>query len=252
MLCVSDDGRGLDLDKIKQKILEKKLLSPDILKTLPEREMINYIFEPGFSSADQVSEISGRGVGMNVVREVVHSVGGKIQILTQKGQGTTFQLELPASMAVKPILFFKINQEQMGIAINYVETVMTKNYQEIYRAAKTYLTTYQDKNIPLIHLSDLMEDKLEMNTLFDHESNQHSSAIIIIISDGTHYLGLIVDQVLQHKDIIEKKLKPPIDKHPLLSGATILGNGKVCLILDAPSIINYVLKTSTKIKSYEY
>ena len=252
VLCVSDDGKGLDLDKIKKKIIEKKLLDPALLKTLPEKDIINYIFEPGFSSAESVSEISGRGVGMNVVKEVVHSVGGKIYIQTEFGKGTTFQLELPASMAVKPVLFFNTCDEQMGIAINYVEAVITKCSHEIYKAAKSHLTMYQDKNIPLVHLSNLMSWSESNQVGFQRSFLQQDIAIIIIISDGTNYLGLIVEQVLQHKDIIEKKLRAPVDRHPLLSGATILGNGKVSLILDAPSIINHVLKTSKKIKSYEY
>ncbi|MDX2304345.1 MAG: chemotaxis protein CheA [Microscillaceae bacterium] len=252
-LRVSDDGKGIDIQRIKQKIIEKKLLSPETLATLPDKEIINYIFEAGFSSAETVSEISGRGVGMNVVREVIHAVGGKIFIETQPGKGTSFQLELPASMAVKPILFFISQDEQMGIAIHYVEAVISKAYQDIYRAANTYLTVYQDKNIPIIPLDHLLGWSTQK---FDPRQKKNSAenpyAIVIIISDGTHYLGLMVDQVLQHKDIIEKKLKAPVDRHPFLSGATILGNGKVSLILDAPSIIHYVLKTSTKIKSYEY
>lgn len=238
---VSDDGKGIEVDKIKAKIIEKKLLPLQAVNALSEEEIINFIFEAGFSSAEKVTEVSGRGVGMDVVKRTMESVGGKIRIVTQPNEGTRICLHLPASMAVKPVLLFEICHQVFAIPIHYTETVITKTVEQLFPAGTGLVTIHLDKTVPVVFLKDLLQkENLGSRNFIRQKENilPHEKVFLVIIHDGVRKVGLVVDRLLHQKEIIEKQLKPPLKEIMFVSGATIMGDGSVCLVIDVPSIFN--------------
>ena len=246
---VKDDGKGIDQNRIKKSILEKGFMTPEILNKMDEQEILSFIFEAGFSSADKVSEISGRGVGMDVVKNVVESIGGKVSLSTIVGVGTTFRLDLPSSMAVKPVLLFILNSDEYAMPLTYIEAVLTLQKKDLFKAGAGLVSSYLNQTIPVIYLHDFFEPSHAHKDSgpafyyksFDKES-ENSKIFTIILNDGSRTLGVIVDNLLHQKEVIEKQLKAPLDNLRFISGATILGHGNVCLVLDVPSIISFIFK----------
>ncbi|MFQ3575130.1 MAG: chemotaxis protein CheA [Cytophagales bacterium] len=229
---VSDDGRGIDVAKIKKKLLEKKMLTKEHLDILSDDDIIQYIFAPGFSSADQVSSLSGRGVGMDVVKKSIEGIGGKIEFETQLGKGTTFRLFLPSSMALKSVLLFELNQNEFAIPLAYTESVILIKPEHCHKVSNQLVYNHLGSTVHLLNLREFLgfEKKSKIE-------NTDSFLPTIIVSMGGKKTGLIVDKLLQQKEIVEKKLDKPLNNSSFISGATILGKGNVCLVLDVPSVL---------------
>lgn len=247
VIAVSDDGAGIDHERIRKKIVEKRLVSAAVAKNLKKEEVIRFIFESGFSNSDQVNEISGRGVGMDVVKRAVESVGGQVRIETEVGSGTTIYLHVPASLALKATLLFEVDGQEYAIALSYTESVVSLPIEDIYKLGGGLMTRYQEEAIPVIFLKDILQmksltDIAERGILQRTFHNQHPETILdtIIVSYGGQMTGIIVDKVIQQKEVIEKPLTNPIDHVKLLSGATILGNGNVCPVIDVAVITDLI------------
>jgi len=246
---IKDDGAGIDAERIKRKAIEKGILTEELARLLSKEEIIFYIFEPGFSNAEKITEISGRGVGLDVVRSAVESMGGKIAIYTEISKGTSFVLSLPSSMAVKGALLFMLDEQQYAIALTYTEAVIALRKADIHKISNGLISKYLGKTISIIFLRDLFNmntmreisergalhrsfDKIEGNPKLD----------VVIVSHNNRLVGIVVDQLSQQKEIFEKTLSAPIDHVDLFSGATILGNGGVCLVLDIARILSSLYK----------
>ncbi|GAA4846316.1 chemotaxis protein CheA [Algivirga pacifica] len=250
---VEDNGKGINPEVIRRKAIEKQLDPPEYVGMLSDKDVIKYIFEPGFSSADKVTAVSGRGVGMDVVKKGVESIGGKVFIHSELGKGTKFTLLLPSSMAVKNALLFIVNDAEFAIPLSYTEAVTSVERKQIYKVANGLMTLYQDRTIPVIFLDDLFScEKKEqlyhkklMHQSFDQSTEVISLNVIVVAVEDT-FVGLVVDKLLQQKEIIEKPLSKPLDTVPFVSGATILGSGNVCLVLDIPDITDFLLKPKLK------
>lgn len=207
------------------------------------------IFEPGFSNAETITEVSGRGVGMDVVKRSTESIGGKITIHTELGKGSTFTLALPSSMAVKGALLFELNKQEFAIALTYTEAVISLKKKDIHKVNNGLVSTYLGNTISIVFLKDLfvhgsLKNKTKENAFhitFD-EVTADEKLDVVIVSYSNKYVGFVVDRLLQQKEIVEKTLSNPIDNSDLISGATILGNGNVCLVLDVVSIVNSMFK----------
>ena len=246
---VSDDGKGIDESAIKKKAIEMKLLTKEFADTLSRDEIIMLIFEPGFSNAEKITEVSGRGVGMDVVKKATESIGGKINVITEVGKGSTISLSLPSSMAVKGALLFLLDNQEYAIALTYTEAVVSIRKKDIHRVSSGLIAKYLGKTISIIFLRDLfamdsMEDMYHeniLNTSFN-KCEEGSKIEVVVVSYNNKYFGLVVDKLLQQKEIVEKTLSRPIDTLDLFSGATILGNGNVCLVLDIAAISNACFK----------
>ncbi|WP_052592416.1 chemotaxis protein CheA [Aureispira sp. CCB-QB1] len=246
---ISDDGYGINVDKIKQKAIKKGLIPKEYAPIISKEEILLCLFEPGFSNAEVVTEISGRGVGLDVVRMAVESIGGKISIETELGKGTTFILGLPSSMAVKAALLFQLNQQEFAIALAYTEAVISMPKNEIHKINTGLISTYLGKTISIVFLQDLfemetmkeIEEKGSLYKRFD-EIEGNPNLDIVIVSYNHRMVGLVVDKLMQQKEIVEKKLPPPIDKVALFSGVTILGTGRMCLVLDIVSILSHLFR----------
>jgi two-component system chemotaxis sensor kinase CheA len=210
------------------------------------------IFEAGFSTMDEVTAISGRGVGMDVVKKTLDSIGGTIRIASQEGQGTVIQLTLPSSMAVKSSLLFELDQEVFAIPLAYTESVISLYKSDLHKAGGGLVATHLGKNIAVVFLKDVFDQDVEKsgynsNVLQAAFDNIHpeTKLEIVVVSFNNRTVGFVVDKLLQQKEIVEKPLMRPVDKIKFISGVTILGSGNVCLVLNVPHILQFIFSLST-------
>lgn len=250
-ITISDDGQGIDAEAIRKKLVEKQLMNEQTAKTLSEDDVIRQIFQPGFSNAAKVTEISGRGVGMDVVKKAVESVGGQVIIDTEINKGTTIKLLLPSSLALKGALLFELADQTYAIALSYTEAVLSLKKTDIHKLGNTLMTKYQEETIPIVFLSDLISlKKLSDVTAAGilhrsyKETDDDQQLDMIVVSFAGKLTGIVVDRLLYQKEIIEKPLAKPLDKTKLLSGTTILGNGKVCPVIDIAALTEILFKSS--------
>lgn len=253
VLSISDDGKGIDTTKIREKIIAKNMVSKDAAMQLSEQEVIRYIFEPGFSSAEKVTEISGRGVGMDVVKRSVEGIGGQVLIDTKVGEGTSFHLVLPSSLALKGSLLFEVSGQEYAIPLTYIESVNYYKKEDIHNISNSLMVNYNEQSVSLIFLEYLFKvkdvDSLTSSRLFNERlknlDDDEEINVIMSMHSGRR-IGLVVDKLLRQKEIIEKKLPKPLDASRLLSGSTILGSGNVCPVVDVASIMDFFFKSSVK------
>lgn len=246
---VSDDGNGIDVAAIRAKALEKGLISQEYAKMISDEETMMFIFEPGFSNAETVTEISGRGVGMDVVKRSVESIGGKINIHTELGKGTSFTLCLPSSMAVKGALLFELDLQTYAIALTHTEAVIALRKSDIHKISNGLISKYLGKTISIIFLKDLFEmNRMEeasedgnFHRSFDAVSSRQKLDVVIV-SYNKHLVGIVVDKLMQQKEIVEKTLEKPVNNVALFSGATILGDGSICLVLDVAGLLSKLFR----------
>jgi two-component system, chemotaxis family, sensor kinase CheA len=241
---IQDNGAGIDPQKIKQKAIEKGMITAHDAGLMADRDLIMLIFEPGFSTMDQVTAISGRGVGMDVVKKAIDSIGGMVTVDSQIDQGTTIVLGLPASMAVKLSLLFELGGHTYAIPLSYTESVISMYKSEVKKASNELVAMHLGDTIHLVFLADLLAasqglDKNE-KTNFNAIHPEAKLEIVVVNIHGRR-LGFIVDKLLQQKEIVEKPLRKPVDKLTYISGTTIMGNGHVCLVLNINNILSSML-----------
>lgn len=254
LIEVQDDGHGIDPEAIKNKAIEKGLVSKEYAATLTKKEVIYLVFEAGFSNAEKVTEISGRGVGMDVVKRAVESIGGQISIDSEVGNGTTFSLRLPSSMAVKGALLFEQDNQEFAAPLSFTESVVSLETSDIHKVGKGVMANYLGRTVPLVFLKDLFElpslknvySKGSLHSTFDNL--QADTVKVIITNYNDRYMGIVVDKLLQQKEIVEKPLSKPLEKVELFSGATILGNGNVCLVLNISIILDCLYNEKRNMK----
>lgn len=221
---------------------------------MTDKEIVMFIFEPGFSSMEQVTAISGRGVGMDVVKKSIDSIGGSVEVDTKVGKGTVIKLLLPSSMAVKGTLLFELGQQEYAIPLAYTEAVVSFKKREIHKVSKGLMATYLDKTISIVFLHDVFE----LNDEYDvfegppyHQSFDSWPADeqldVVVVSYGGRDVGFVVDKLLQQKEIVEKPLMKPVDNVKLISGVTILGNGNVCLVINVMAIVQHIFAVGARV-----
>lgn len=250
IIQIIDDGKGIDPAVIGKKAIEKGLITPEALKAMPDKEIIMYIFEPGFSSMDTVTAISGRGVGMDVVRKSIDSIGGNIEVSSEVGKGTTITLFLPSSMAVKGTLLFELGDQEFAMPLAYTEAVVSYKKSDFHKVSKGLMATHLNKNISIVFLHDIFNDenaenKNRLHASYD-ELDDDKQLDVVIVSYSGRNVGFVVDKLLQQKEIVEKPLMKPVSNIPFVSGVTILGNGKVCLVLNVMTIVQHIFMPSAK------
>lgn len=225
---VRDDGGGIDPDRVLRKAREKGLVSPDA--QLSEDEINNLIFMPGFSTAETISDISGRGVGMDVVRRNIQDVGGRITIKSERGRGMTLQLALPLTLAVMDGMVIKVSRETYVLPMSAIIECLRPSRNDIHNLiGGRGLLQLRGNLVPVVHLSDL----LDMGV--DAADSDERVVIIADAGDGTS-LGIIVDELLGHQQVVVKSMEESYGAVPGVAGATILGNGRVALILDVEKL----------------
>ncbi|MCU0433406.1 MAG: chemotaxis protein CheA [Bacteroidia bacterium] len=235
---VTDDGNGIDAHAIKRKALEKGLISAEYAKIMTEDEALSCIFLSGFSNAEKVTSVSGRGIGMDVVKRSVESIGGTVTLTTEPGKGSRFTLSLPSSMAVKGALLFEIQEQAYAIALSHTEAVVAVDPASFHKVGAGLVTTYLDKTIGVFHLGDIFDGHSQIARKYEPGKKVE----MIVVSYHNRYAGFVVDKLMQQKEIVEKTLSKPVDHVTLFSGATILGSGDVCLVLNIAGILSGIFK----------
>lgn len=240
---IQDDGAGIDPQRVKKKAVEKGIIKAKDADLLSDSDIIMLIFEPGFSTMDQVTSISGRGVGMDVVKKALDSIGGTVQVESKLGEGSTITLSLPSSMAVKSTLLFELESQTYAIPLSYTESVISIYKSDIHKAANGLVTVHLGNTIHIVFLADQFAmSKGKSNSKYYKFDKLHaeSKLEIVVVSFNGRRIGFIVDKLLQQKEIVEKPLRKPVDSISFLSGVTIMGNGNVCLVLSIPGILNAI------------
>lgn len=230
---IEDDGKGLDPDKLREVAIKKGILSIEEAKLLDDREAMELIFAPGFSSAEKITDISGRGVGMDVVRTNIKNLKGSISIFSEIGKGTRFTLSLPLTLAIIDALMVNVAGEVFAIPLDAVSETTKLEASKLNDINGRKAVTLRGEVLGLIELSELLNLPQE----------EHTDVLsIVIIHSNERRLGLVVDKLLERQEIVIKPLGSYLGDIPCISGATIMGDGGVILILDPHEI--YLLSTS--------
>ena len=238
---LSDDGKGIDLKQVRRAIAERSLLPASSVDSLSDTDALSYLFEPGFSLAKEVTEFSGRGVGLDVVKNAVDSIGGRIRIDSKKGEGTTFILQLPTSIAVKGALLFEVDGIFYAIPLIHTEQVIALDVDELHEVGGVMIADVQGETVTVVYLHELLNAEEKYLNLGDKSRLTGNVQNIIVVSYNNRKLGLIVDKLYRQQDIVVKPLNKPLDKVDLYGGLTLLGTGKVCLVLDVPALTRYFM-----------
>ncbi len=239
VIDVIDDGKGIDPTVLKKKAVEKGLLQPSQAQSISDKEALNLIFESGFSSKDQVTEVAGRGVGMDAVKQAIEGIGGEIRMDTQVGKGSTFSMVLPSSMAVKKALLFEVQGFTYALPLTFIDSVIQMKKEELHRVGQGLIAKHGDHTVSLIFLQDVFDEQSisvkRMQASLDRLKPKETFYAILLKIDGK-WLGLGVDRLIQQQEIIEKPLSSEAQQSKFISGATILGDGSVCLVIDILAI----------------
>jgi two-component system chemotaxis sensor kinase CheA len=228
---VSDDGRGLDREKIIRKAIERGIITVDDASRLNEAEALQLIFAPGLSTADEVTEISGRGVGLDVVKSALESLKGSVDLLSQRGKGTTFRLLVPLTLASIQALLFRTHGRLYAVPLASVVEITRLTDDEIHSVDDREVFQLREQVLTLVRL-----DRLGPQVV----SNRVKRTFVIIIGAGTRRFGLAVDSLMGEEELVIKALEDQLITSPLVSGASILGDGTVVLILNVPAVISYL------------
>lgn len=235
---ISDDGAGIDCDKLWRKAVEKGVLEPHTQRNdLTDKQIINLIFAPGFSTAEQVSDISGRGVGMDVVRRNIEELGGQIEVDSVLGRGSRFTISLPLTLAILDGQLVKVADQVYVIPLlTIVESIQINTATVKHAAGGIELYRLREENIPIVRL----QDELAMGRI-----DSLDKRLLCFVESAGHRVGLLVDDLLDQQQVVIKSLESNYAKVAGISGATILGDGSVSLILDIPGLIANFMKRST-------
>jgi len=234
---IEDDGRGLNMERIRAKLIDNGLYTEAELETLPDQQIQQSIFKAGFSTAEKVTSVSGRGVGMDVVRTNVEKIGGTIELKSEEGRGSTFTIKIPLTLAIVAALIVESCGEKFAVPqISVLELVRASSRSEykIEVINESPVLRLRNRLLPLIHLGDLLKLTEGKRNNLDEET------FIIVAQVGAHTFGIIVDRVFDTEEIVVKPTSPILRDIPFYSGNTILGDGSVIMILDPNGIANSI------------
>jgi len=244
---IADDGYGLNVVKIREKVLSKGLATDAELAAMSEAEVKNFIFRAGFSTAASVTAISGRGVGMDVVRSNIERIGGTVELVSTLGQGTTFTIKIPLTLAIVSALIVRACGERFAIPqINVLELVRvgregaTANGMAIERIGSTPVLRLREQLLPLVTLGDLLR--------LERTDREPVSATVVVTAVGSGTLGIVVDDVYDTEEIVVKPVAPILRHVTMFSGNTILGDGSVIMILDPNGVARSAGVSASRIK----
>ena len=225
---VSDDGAGINVEKVKQKAIEKGLITIEQAREMDSNKAAEMIFAPGFSTADKVSDVSGRGVGLDVVLTKIEALGGNVEIETEKDKGSRFIIRLPLTLAIIQALLVVIGNEKYAIPLNNIKEITDINTKEIRLIEQKEVILYRDNPLPLLRLSQALDCKDQNKT--------EGEVTVVIVKKGDKEIGLIIDSLIGQQEIVIKALGRYLNFVKEIAGATILGNGGVALIIDTNSL----------------
>lgn len=225
---ISDDGGGINIEKVLNKAIKNGLVDEKTAKNLSNEEIIEFIFSPGFSTSEQVSDLSGRGVGLDAVKNKIEQLGGTISVKTEKGQGSRFIIQLPLTLSIIAVMLVEIGKEKYAIPLTSIVENIIFNKKDIQYAHNQPVLHFRDRVVPLLYLDKIFQVK-------DVEETDELSAVII--QKGDKWAGFVVSSFLGQQEVVLKSLGEYLKNVFAISGATILGNGEVALVIDPNALL---------------
>ena len=226
---VEDDGAGIDVEKVKASAIKKGHITEEQADMLNEKEAIDLLFRPAFSTAEKISDVSGRGVGLDVVKNKIEGLGGDVEVSTKLGEGTKFTVRLPLTLAIIQALMVEVRNEKYAIPLNSIVTIEDVAVEEIKYVQQKEVINLRGSVIPIVRLDEMLD--------CPPSDEEPESLVVVIVKKGDKQTGLVIDNLLGQQEIVIKPLGKYINIHKMISGATILGDGEVALIIDSNSLV---------------
>lgn len=226
---VGDDGNGIDVAAVRDKAVERGVITAEQAENMSQKEIINILFLPSFSMAKKITDISGRGVGLDVVKSNIEALGGDVEVRTQLGEGTTFIVRLPLTLAIIQALMVEIRDEKYAIALGSISNIESIPVNEIKYVQAQEVIHLRGAVIPLIRLDQVLD--------MEEKQEEPENLTVVIVKKGDSLAGLVVDNLIGQQEIVIKSLGKYINNNRIISGATILGDGEVALILDVNTLM---------------
>ena len=230
---VSDDGSGVDVEKVKKKALEKGQITEEQAEYMTDKEAIDLLFMPAFSTSEKITDVSGRGVGLDVVKNKIEGLGGDVEVVTKLGEGTTFIVRLPLTLAIIQALMVEVSGEKYALPLNSIVTLEEVPPEDIKYVHGKEVINLRGSVIPLVRLNEV----LDIEPVEKDESLLDDGEVVVIVKKGDKQAGLVIDKLLGQQEIVIKSLGKYIHVPKMISGATILGNGEVALIIDSNTLV---------------
>lgn len=226
---VIDDGAGIDVEKVKATALKKGAITEEQAEMMTEKEAIDLLFCPAFSTSEKITDVSGRGVGLDVVKNKIEGLGGDVEVSTKLGEGTKFIVRLPLTLAIIQALMVEVRQEKYAIPLNSIVTIEDVAINDIKYVQQKEVINLRGTVIPLVRLDEVLD--------CPPRDEEPENLVVVIVKKGDKQTGLVIDNLLGQQEIVIKPLGKYINIHRMISGATILGDGEVALIIDSNALV---------------
>lgn len=226
---VEDDGAGIDVEKVKASAIKKGHITEEQAEMMNEKEAIDLLFRPAFSTAEKITDVSGRGVGLDVVKNKIEGLGGDVEVTTKLGEGTKFTVRLPLTLAIIQALMVEVRNEKYAIPLNSIVTIEDVMVSDIKYVQQKEVINLRGIVIPIVRLDEMLD--------CSPREEEPENLIVVIVKKGDKQTGLVIDNLLGQQEIVIKPLGKYINIHRMISGATILGDGEVALIIDSNSLV---------------
>lgn len=226
---VRDDGNGIDTEAVKEKAIERGSITPEQAANMTDKEIVNLLFLPSFSTAKKVTDVSGRGVGLDVVRSKIESLSGEVEVKTKLGEGSTWTIRLPLTLAIIQALMVVVGDEKYAISLGSIQTLEDIVPGDVKLVQNKEVIHLRGQVIPLIRLNEVLD--------IESKKSPDENLIVVIVKKGDKMAGLVIDELIGQQEIVIKSLGKYIKQCKFISGATILGDGEIALILDANALI---------------
>ncbi len=226
---VRDDGNGIDTEAVRNKAIEKGIITPEQAENMNEKDSVDLLFHAGFSTAKVVSDVSGRGVGLDVVKSKIEALSGEVEVKTKLGEGSSWIIRLPLTLAIIQALMVEIGDEKYAISLGSIQTIEDISPNDVKLVQAKEVIQIRDIVIPLIRLNEILD--------IESKKDPSENLVVVVVKKGDKMAGLVVDELIGQQEIVIKSLGKYISKCKIISGATVLGDGEVALILDANTLI---------------
>jgi len=238
LLKIEDDGAGMDPEKLKQIAINKGVLDEDTASRMTEHEAYNLIFAPGFSTKVEVSDISGRGVGMDVVKTRINQLNGSVYIHSTKGKGTTLEIKVPLTLAIMPTLMVDVSDQVFALPLSSVNEIFNLDLTKTNTVDGQLTVIFRNKAVPLFYLEHWLHSN---KATCKHGDKKHGHVVIVQL--GTMQIGFVVDALIGQEEVVIKPLGSMLQGTPGMAGATITSDGGIALILDVPGLLKHYVKS---------
>lgn len=235
LITIEDDGKGIDLDKIKEKVVKSGLITKDSIDKLTDKEILDFVFIPGFSTKEVAGEVSGRGVGMDIVKANIEKLSGSMMVETEKDKGTKINIRLPLTLAIMKSLLVEVGENIFAFPLfSVMEALMTKK-EDVKTVRRKETINLREEVLPILNLKQIFE-------LEEIKEDEEEYLWVVVVSWTDKKAGFMVDSLIGEQEIVIKPLSPLIEKVQGISGVAILGSGDIALVLDTSGLINVVIE----------